>query len=184
MRAIRRVSWSFCDNAIYFVDDLCRRTIAVLARATRSGAPPRIVPAPRCAKPPPSVPPTTCGGRSRAVDRPEGAGAVAHHRHRQAGRALRLRSRRARAAIRSGRPRQQCRPARRLPLCRRRRAHRRRVGPGRPDHRVFRFDAAARRLDPMQLAAIPSGFAEIYGICLYRTAPAPITSSPPARSAT
>jgi len=33
---------------------------------------------------------------------------------------------------------------------------------------VFRFDAATRQLQP-QLAAIPSGFPEIYGICLFRT---------------
>ncbi len=33
---------------------------------------------------------------------------------------------------------------------------------------VFRFDAATRQLRPAQLAAIPSGFPEIYGICLFR----------------
>src|SRR5688572_14192978 len=32
---------------------------------------------------------------------------------------------------------------------------------------VFRFDAATRQLQPAQLAAIPSGFPEIYGICLF-----------------
>jgi 3-phytase len=34
---------------------------------------------------------------------------------------------------------------------------------------VFRFDPAARQLNPTQIAAIPSGFPEVYGICLFRT---------------
>jgi 3-phytase len=33
---------------------------------------------------------------------------------------------------------------------------------------VFRFDPATRQLQP-QLAAIPSGFPEVYGICLFKT---------------
>jgi 3-phytase len=33
---------------------------------------------------------------------------------------------------------------------------------------VFRFDTATRQLQP-QLAAIPSGFPEVYGICLFKT---------------
>jgi 3-phytase len=35
---------------------------------------------------------------------------------------------------------------------------------------VFRFDPATRQLDPVQKAAIPTGFDEVYGICLYRSA--------------
>jgi 3-phytase len=34
---------------------------------------------------------------------------------------------------------------------------------------VFRFDTAARQLDPVQKAAVPTGFDEVYGICLYKT---------------
>ena len=34
---------------------------------------------------------------------------------------------------------------------------------------VFRFDPATRQLYPGQIAAIPSGFPEVYGICLFRT---------------
>src|SRR5262245_39507396 len=34
---------------------------------------------------------------------------------------------------------------------------------------VFRFDPATRQLSPTQLAAIPSTFPEVYGICLFRT---------------
>ena len=33
---------------------------------------------------------------------------------------------------------------------------------------IFRFDPALRQLDPTQIAAIPSGFAEVYGVCLFR----------------
>lgn len=34
---------------------------------------------------------------------------------------------------------------------------------------IFRFDTAARQLVPAQVAAIPTGFDEVYGICLYRS---------------
>lgn len=33
---------------------------------------------------------------------------------------------------------------------------------------IFRFDTASRQLDPVQKAVIPTGFDEVYGICLYR----------------
>ncbi len=34
---------------------------------------------------------------------------------------------------------------------------------------IFRFDIATRQLDPVQVTAIPTGFDEVYGICLYRS---------------